>query len=191
VTNDPAVNPSHYKGKTLEVIDILENWNLHRNGYLMQAVAYILRHHRKGTPARDLQKSCWYLDRCRSHGHNTPGTPVDSGRVYDSEAVCEDLGLPVMPFAGILDDIRYASRMRGGAWDWKLKGVAMCLREYIAKTYPPEPTLFPDYENHIVNRYSTLEQIAAELGVDVHTGAKRDDGDQLRMFGVLANQAPE
>lgn len=59
---DNVNHPKHYKGKTLEVIDVLEDFKL---GYhLGNAVKYILRAGKKNPDHReDLQKAIWYLNR--------------------------------------------------------------------------------------------------------------------------------
>jgi hypothetical protein len=55
-------HPAHCKGKTLEVIDVLEDFGL--NYHLGNAVKYILRAGKKSTDAReDLAKAKWYIDR--------------------------------------------------------------------------------------------------------------------------------
>ena len=55
--------PKHYGGKDnpLEVIKIIEHYDL---GFrLGNAVKYILRAEKKGTPLVDLRKALWYLKR--------------------------------------------------------------------------------------------------------------------------------
>lgn len=58
-----AVNPSHYRRGNIELIDVLEAWDLHKHGHLMQAAQYILRAPHKGRTAEDVRKAIWYLDR--------------------------------------------------------------------------------------------------------------------------------
>ena len=54
-------HPDHYQGDGLEVIDVIEGFQL---GFsLGNAVKYILRHKTKGKPLEDLKKARWYLDR--------------------------------------------------------------------------------------------------------------------------------
>jgi hypothetical protein len=54
-------HPEHYKGKSLEAIDIIEDYQL--NFCLGNAIKYILRAGKKGERQEDLQKAIWYLQR--------------------------------------------------------------------------------------------------------------------------------
>ena len=56
-------HPDHYKGKELEVIEIIDAFNLNFN--LGNVIKYILRAGNKAdTPyLEDLQKAQWYLNR--------------------------------------------------------------------------------------------------------------------------------
>ncbi len=57
-----AVNhPKHYQGARLEVIDIIEDFQL--NFCLGNAIKYILRSGKKGNKTEDLRKAIWYLTR--------------------------------------------------------------------------------------------------------------------------------
>lgn len=60
--NKEMVNhPSHYQGNNLEVIDIIEDYNL---GFsLGNAIKYILRADKKGARKQDLKKAIWYIQR--------------------------------------------------------------------------------------------------------------------------------
>lgn len=58
---DLVNNPSHYQGNCLEVIDIIEDFNL--NFCLGNAVKYILRAGKKDSSKQDLMKAIWYLQR--------------------------------------------------------------------------------------------------------------------------------
>ena len=62
VTDREMVNhPDHYQGNKMEVIDIIEDYNL---GFsLGNAVKYILRADKKGNKKQDLEKAIWYLQR--------------------------------------------------------------------------------------------------------------------------------
>ena len=54
-------HPDHYQGNKMEVIDIIEDYNL---GFsLGNAIKYILRADKKGNKKQDLQKAMWYLER--------------------------------------------------------------------------------------------------------------------------------
>lgn len=52
-------HPDHYQSDKLEVIDIIESFQLGFN--LGNAIKYILRAGKKGDKAEDLQKAIWYL----------------------------------------------------------------------------------------------------------------------------------
>jgi hypothetical protein len=54
-------NPSHYQGKSLEVIDVISDFNL--NFCLGNAVKYILRAGKKQNRDEDLKKALWYIQR--------------------------------------------------------------------------------------------------------------------------------
>ena len=59
--SDPVHNPPHYKSGGIEVIDVIEAFEL---GYrLGNVIKYVLRAGRKGDALEDLQKAAWYLDR--------------------------------------------------------------------------------------------------------------------------------
>lgn len=56
---DMVNSPKHYKGKTFEVIDIINDYGL--NFELGNAIKYILRADKKGNKKQDLEKAIWYL----------------------------------------------------------------------------------------------------------------------------------
>jgi len=57
-----AVNhPPHYQGNGIEVIDIIESFDLNFN--LGNTVKYVLRAGKKGNKKEDLEKAVWYLKR--------------------------------------------------------------------------------------------------------------------------------
>lgn len=57
-----AVNhPPHYQANGIEVIDIIENFELNFN--LGNTVKYVLRAGKKGNKKEDLEKAVWYLKR--------------------------------------------------------------------------------------------------------------------------------
>ena len=59
--SDPVHSPSHYKSGGIEVIDVIEAFEL---GFrLANVVKYVLRAGRKGDALEDLEKAAWYLDR--------------------------------------------------------------------------------------------------------------------------------
>jgi hypothetical protein len=61
MNHDPVNHPSHYTFGQIEVIEVIEDWNLdyHRGN----AVKYIARAPHKGNELEDLQKAQWYLNR--------------------------------------------------------------------------------------------------------------------------------
>ena len=59
--NDPVHNPAHYKSGGIEVIDVIEAFDL--NFRLANVIKYVLRAGRKGNMLQDLQKAAWYLNR--------------------------------------------------------------------------------------------------------------------------------
>jgi hypothetical protein len=55
-------SPWHYRGgETFETINVIEAWELGFN--LGNAVKYISRVERHGSPLADLRKARWYIDR--------------------------------------------------------------------------------------------------------------------------------
>lgn len=58
---DMVNHPAHYNHGKIEVIDVIEDWNLNFN--LGSAVKYIGRADHKNNPIEDLEKAVWYLQR--------------------------------------------------------------------------------------------------------------------------------
>lgn len=58
---DKINSPSHYKGKTLEAIQVIEDFELNYN--LGNSVKYILRAGKKEDKLADLRKANWYIIR--------------------------------------------------------------------------------------------------------------------------------
>lgn len=54
-------HPKHYQGKGLEVIDVIEAFDL--KFCLGNAIKYILRADKKGHEVEDLEKAIWYIQR--------------------------------------------------------------------------------------------------------------------------------
>jgi hypothetical protein len=54
-------NPSHYDGKTLKAIDVIEDFEL--DFHLGNVVKYTLRAGKKDSALDDLEKAVWYLNR--------------------------------------------------------------------------------------------------------------------------------
>ena len=59
--NNLVNNPSHYNKNGIEVIDVIEAYNL--NFRLGNVIKYILRSDLKGNKKQDLEKALWYLQR--------------------------------------------------------------------------------------------------------------------------------
>ena len=60
-SDDPINHPTHYTFSQIEVIDVIEAWEL--GFHLGNVVKYIARADRKGNRSNDLKKARWYLDR--------------------------------------------------------------------------------------------------------------------------------
>lgn len=58
---DMVNSPQHYKSGDIEVIDVIECYNL--NFHLGNVVKYVLRSNGKGSMLLDLKKAAWYLKR--------------------------------------------------------------------------------------------------------------------------------
>jgi hypothetical protein len=59
--NENLINhPEHYQGNVIEVIDIIDSFNLNFN--LGNSIKYILRADKKGNKKQDLEKAVWYLN---------------------------------------------------------------------------------------------------------------------------------
>jgi sulfur relay (sulfurtransferase) DsrC/TusE family protein len=54
-------HPDHYQGNKMEVIDVIEDYNLNFN--LGNAIKYILRADNKDNRKQDLNKAIWYIQR--------------------------------------------------------------------------------------------------------------------------------
>lgn len=87
---DQVNSPSHYRGASgREVIDVIE-MVFGTAGHLPQAIAYILRHKRKGSPIDDLAKAQWYVRRAMTMA--PAHSPVRlSGDLIDD--ICVDFGI--------------------------------------------------------------------------------------------------
>jgi len=58
---DTINHPPHYTFSAIEVIDVIEAWEL--GFHLGNVVKYVARAGRKGSMLDDLKKARWYLDR--------------------------------------------------------------------------------------------------------------------------------
>jgi hypothetical protein len=65
--NNPVDSPEHYvEGRTIEPIDVIEDWGLDKDHYLANVVKYISRYGRKDSakdPKLCLKKAMFYLKR--------------------------------------------------------------------------------------------------------------------------------
>ena len=57
---DLVNQPPHYRSDGIEVIDIIDNFNLNFN--LGNSIKYILRADKKGNKKQDLEKAVWYIN---------------------------------------------------------------------------------------------------------------------------------
>lgn len=60
-TQDHIDHPSHYQGNGLEVIEVIEAFDL--DYILGNSMKYILRAGKKGSKLEDLMKASWYIHR--------------------------------------------------------------------------------------------------------------------------------
>ena len=61
VIKEEVNHPKHYQGNGIEVIDIIDSFDLNFN--LGNSIKYILRADKKGFKKKDLSKAVWYLNR--------------------------------------------------------------------------------------------------------------------------------
>jgi hypothetical protein len=61
VIKEEVNHPEHYQGNGIEVIDIIDAFDLNFN--LGNSIKYILRADKKGFKKKDLEKAVWYLNR--------------------------------------------------------------------------------------------------------------------------------
>ena len=58
---DSVDHPEHYNQGNIEVIDVIEDWNL--GFHCGNAIKYISRHRYKQKPLEDIKKAIWYMER--------------------------------------------------------------------------------------------------------------------------------
>jgi hypothetical protein len=61
VIKEEVNHPQHYQGNGIEVIDIIDSFDLNFN--LGNSIKYILRADKKWNKKKDLEKAIWYLSR--------------------------------------------------------------------------------------------------------------------------------
>lgn len=104
---DMVRSPAHYRGTTIDVIDVIEDWGL---GYhLGNALKYLLRAGKKGDTAQDVQKAAWYFERAMHDGHLRgglahPDAPVSVGQYQ----VSSEFRVP-KPIMNIVADLQMAA----------------------------------------------------------------------------------
>lgn len=59
--NEKVNHPAYYQGSKIEVIEVIEEFNLGFN--LGNCIKYILRAGKKESRLQDLEKAKWYLER--------------------------------------------------------------------------------------------------------------------------------
>lgn len=74
-------HPDHYNKGDIEVIDVIEDWNL--GFHLGNAIKYIARAEYKGNPKQDLEKARWYLDRQIAVYEEEEKSYLKGGKVYE------------------------------------------------------------------------------------------------------------
>ena len=60
MSNNLIDHPQHYQSNGIEVIDIIDSFNLNFN--LGNSIKYILRADKKGNKKEDLEKALWYIN---------------------------------------------------------------------------------------------------------------------------------
>lgn len=61
--SDP-INPTHYQGKDgVQLMDVLESFDLHLNYNRGNAIKYLFRADMKGNRVQDLKKAIWHIQR--------------------------------------------------------------------------------------------------------------------------------
>jgi len=60
MSNNLIDHPQHYQSNGIEVIDIIDSFNLNFN--LGNSIKYILRADKKGNKKQDLEKALWYIN---------------------------------------------------------------------------------------------------------------------------------
>jgi len=60
-SNESVDHPDHYQGQGIEVIDIIDSFEL--DFYRGNIIKYILREDKKKNELEDLKKAKWYIDK--------------------------------------------------------------------------------------------------------------------------------
>lgn len=95
---DQINHPSHYTFGEIEVIDVIEDWEM---GYhLGNVIKYVGRAPHKGSLLVDLKKARWYLNR---RIEQIEGTIESEGLVDPTTVGREDVFDPPGPGSGVYD----------------------------------------------------------------------------------------
>lgn len=105
--NDMVRSPSHYRGRTIDVIDVIEDWGL---GYhLGNAFKYLARAGKKDSAMQDLQKAAWYFERAM-HDKQLRAGLADPAAAFaiGQHQVCIEFRAP-KPVMNIIADLHLAA----------------------------------------------------------------------------------
>lgn len=95
IVSESVNHPKHYNFGSIEVIDVLEDWQL--GFHEANAVKYIARAKHKGNELEDLRKARWYLDRRIRNLKNPDGvktTVTWTQKPFEPVEVCAECGFP-------------------------------------------------------------------------------------------------
>jgi hypothetical protein len=105
--HDPVNRPSHYVGKTMQVIDVIEAWRA--NAHMGNVLKYIMRAPNKNG-IQDLQKAIWYLNRAITT-HTGP-LQTEKARGPNFEVIRKEFGIS-MEIAGAYTAATIAMQLGG------------------------------------------------------------------------------
>ena len=80
---DMVQHPPHYTFGTIEVIDVIEGWNL--PFHIANSVKYVARCDKKGKKIEDLKKAKWYVDRYLSYHKKNLSMPRGTSWIAQNE----------------------------------------------------------------------------------------------------------
>lgn len=104
---DMVRSPAHYRGTTIDVIDVIEDWGL---GYhLGNALKYLLRAGKKGDTAQDVQKSAWYFERAMHDHHLRAGLAKADAAFSIGQYQVSSEFRPTKPVMNIIADLQLAA----------------------------------------------------------------------------------
>ena len=85
-------SPPHYKGLKYEVIEVIHALGLTTDYAFGNALKYLLRYHKKGTPTVDVQKARWYIDWLIEHFKGRQGRQIELAEAL--QEVILSFGMP-------------------------------------------------------------------------------------------------